>query len=102
MNKYGVSVLVLLMVLLAFSNVCQGYDLMNSGDFSHKVRKQSTYKDLYPNLRVKLSIARVHDNQPVDTAFGKKIGGQEAVVTTTDGSAVVTFKNEVRYDTAKG
>jgi hypothetical protein len=102
MKRYGISLIISITLLLLLGGVCMGDDLMNPTDFTHKVRRHNNRKTaLYPDLRVKLSIARVHDNQPVDSAFGKKEGGQELAAVKTDGTAVVTVKNKERYDTRK-
>jgi hypothetical protein len=102
MKRYGISLIVSVALLLVLGGVCMGDDLMNPTDFSQKVRRHNNRQAaLYPDLRVNLSIARVNDNQPVDSAFGQKEGGQELAAVKTDGTAVVTVKNKEHYDTRK-
>jgi hypothetical protein len=88
-------------MFLTFGGVGLGEDLMNPSDFSHKVRKKDTPKNYYPATRIKLTIARVHDNQLVDTPFGEETGGGELAVINTEGQTVVTAKNKAHYKTRK-
>lgn len=101
MIRYCISFFISLTTLLILGNFCLGGDLLKPTDFSHRIHNQITHKTYFPNVGVKLSISRVHDNQLVDTNFGKKIGGQEIAMFKTDGNSVVAVKNEFQYDTRR-
>ena len=74
-------------------------DPFNPKGFSHKIRKSEVRHDYYPGSRIKVAIARVHDNQVLDTPFGKHAGGVSAVAVGPDGTAKIETPNQ--YDTRK-
>lgn len=88
---------VLILLVFGMVSFARAQDPLNPTSFTHNVRKIDY--NYYPNLKIKLSIARVHDNKALNTPFGKETGGIEVEVFDSD-SAVVR-KTPTRYDTSR-
>ena len=87
----------LFLLVLGIFNFTWAQDPLNPDNFTHIVRK--THYDFYPNLKIKLSIARVHDNRTLNTPFGKEMGGTEIEIFNAESAAVQ--KKPTRYDTSR-
>ena len=92
-----IPILCIILLFFGFFDTSLADDPMNTTRFTHKVRKDS-YR-CYPNLKIKVSIARVHDNKLVNTPFGKEVGGM--TVQGLKSSSPKILESPVRYDTRK-
>jgi len=91
----GFSFLFFLYISLCSFGVSLAGDPMNPTNFSHKIRKEA-YK-CNPNLKIKISLARVHDNKLVNTPFGQEVGGTK--IEDLRSSTPKIVETRVRYDT---
>lgn len=96
MTKHLWSLPALALLLLA-PGVASADDPMNPTQFSHQVRQESTRCN--PRLRIQVAVARVHDNQPVGTPFGRKVGGM--TVQGLKSSSPKVLEQPERYDTSR-
>lgn len=96
MIKTVLVILFTCVLMFGVNDSARSNDPMNPTNFSHQAKK--TIHSAFPGNKVRLSIARVHDNILVGTPFGRETGG--VTVKNIGGDSPVIVESSKRYDTS--